>query len=683
MTSDDTREARPTGFADEQAPAGSVARPPDDGTPTRVWLLAALVVATLELVRASGPLLDHAFASGVVTVGVTALATYAAAGLVAGALLVATRAPSGVPTGRTVIVGAAVLAVLRVVLQGLDGDARYRLGLVSVAWAVGVLVVAAAFVAGRASGPRQAALGVVVGCGLSAGLQVLLGSWDAVWRSSWVGWAVAVAVAVAPLAAVRVTSGGTGAGAPATTRPRRLWALGPVIAIAVMIGANPAFLASQAGIALGWAGLAVVLATGLGGWLLLRPDRWPGAVRVGAAVLVVAAVALAMLTSGGTALVAVVVLDAVLGVVLVGTLSVRRPAPAGTWRTAGAVAVAGLGVVLPLLGYMLDYDVPLPFDNAYVPVAAAVVVAVCGLHHRTPAPGAPLGSAPVSAQGPAPDPAPDLRQPARVRAARLLLVPPVVLALVGLGPSTTSTHGRDVPARAAGDALTVVSWNLHYGVAPSGGVDLEAAAATVEAAGADVVLLQEVERGWVLGGGADMATWLARRLGMTVEYAPAADRQFGNAVLARSGLTDVAVTALPYGAGPQRRSALSATVTTAGGEAVRVTSVHLQHRAENTPTRLDQLATLLAAEPGTGPSVLGGDLNARPGWPEVELLTDAGWVSAVDEVGDADVLTSPSDAPAERIDWVFGRHVGFASADVLTDVTTSDHLPLVVRVTLP
>ena len=68
---------------------------------------------------------------------------------------------------------------------------------------------------------------------------------------------------------------------------------------------------------------------------------------------------------------------------------------------------------------------------------------------------------------------------------------------------------------------------------------------------------------------------------------------------------------------------------------------------------------------------------------EIELLTDAGWVSAVDEVGDPDVLTSPADAPAERIDWVFGQHVTFTSADVLTDVTTSDHFPLVVHVTLP
>ncbi|GEK17966.1 endonuclease/exonuclease/phosphatase family protein [Cellulomonas persica] len=650
--------------------ATATTRPPDDGNPTRVWLLAALVAATLELVRASGPLLDHAFASGVVTAGVTSLVTYAAAGVVVAVLLLATRAQAGVPSGRTVVVGAAVLAALRLVLQALDGDARYWLGLVAVAWACGVLALTVTFVAGRAAGPRQAALGLLLGSGLSVGLQVLLGTWDAVWRSSWAGWAVALVVALAPLAAFRVARPGTGAGEPATSRPRRLWAVGLFVGLAVMVGANPAFLAAQSGVALGWAGLAIVLATGVGGWLLLRPDRWPGVVRVGAAGLLVGGVAAAVYATGWVALVGVVALDVTAAVVLVGMLSVRRPAPRGTWRTAGAGALVGLGVIVPVLAYMVDYDVPLPVDNAVVPVLAALVVALSGLHHRAP------GEEPDAS-------ATDERQPARVRSARLLLVPAAALALVGLAPSTTSTDGTDVPDRTTDDALVVLGWNLHYGVSPLGGVELETIATTIEAADPDVVLLQEVERGWVLGGGTDMATWLAHRLDMTVEFAPAADRQFGNAILSRSALTDVAVHPLPYGAGPQDRSALSATVTTAAGTPVRVTSVHLQHREENTPTRLDQLAALAEAEPVTGPSVLAGDLNAEPGWPEITLLEDAGWVSAVDVAGDPDALTSPSVVPTQRIDWVFGQQVTFTHAEVVSGVTASDHLPVVAHVALP
>ncbi|MGY4645520.1 endonuclease/exonuclease/phosphatase family protein [Cellulomonas sp. URHB0016] len=655
-----------------RSPRQTRSTPPDAGTPTRVWLVASLTVLGVELLRASGPLLDRWFAVGTASAAVAAIGTYAGAGVVAAVLLLVTGRTSGVPGGRTLLVGVSVLAAARLALQALDGLALDVAGLLTVALAVGVLTLAVAFVAGRPAGGRQAAVGLVVGTGLSVGLQLVLGTWDAVWRSGGVGWLVAALVALAPLGAARALVGlhqgpALLADIEATGRPRRLWALGPYLALVAMILANPAFAASQSGVALGVAGLVLVVAGTVGAWLLLRPDPWPAAVRVTSAVVLVAGTAVALLATGPAALVAVAVVEVVVGIVLTGTLSAHRPAPRGIARTAGAVALTGLGVIGPLLLYMLDYDVPLRVDNAWVMVAAALVLALTGLRRRTP--GAPR--------------TPHERMPARVSSVRLLLLPAVVLALLGLVPSTTSTTGSSVPERAAGDSLALVDWNLHYGVSPLTAVDLEAVARTIEAQHPDVVTLQEVERGWILGGGADVATWLSHRLGMTIRFAPAADHQFGNAVLARSGLTDVVVHPLPYGAGPQDRSALSTTITTATGHPVRVTSVHLQHRAENTATRLEQLETLLAAEPVTGPSVLAGDLNAVPGSPETTLLEDAGWVSAIDSVGDPDALTQPSTGPTERIDWVFGQGVSFASAAVLTDPRESDHLPLVVVLSVP
>ena len=86
----------------------------------------------------------------------------------------------------------------------------------------------------------------------------------------------------------------------------------------------------------------------------------------------------------------------------------------------------------------------------------------------------------------------------------------------------------------------------------------------------------------------------------------------------------------------------------ADGAPVRVTSVHLQHRAYNTPTRLDQLAVPLAAEPAHGPGVDAGDLNARPGRPEIDLVTSTGYLSAIDTAGDPTALTSPSTDSVEH-----------------------------------
>ncbi|MDM7830846.1 endonuclease/exonuclease/phosphatase family protein [Cellulomonas edaphi] len=647
--------------------------PPDAGTPTRVWLVATLTVAAIEMIRASGPLLDRAFATSALAAGVTAAGTYAAAGLVAMVLLVATAARSGIPAPRTVLTGAGALAVGRLVAQSLEGDALFWVGLVTVALAVAALTLAVAFVAGRPAGGRQAATGLLLGCGLSVGLQMTLGTWDALWRSGWSGWVLAVVIAVAPLLTARSLATGHGGAVVATGRPRRLWALGPFLALAAMIVANPAFVASQTGVALGIAGLVLVLASATGVWVLLRPQTVPGALRVAAAALVVLGAAGTMWYTGALALVAIVVLSVAVSVVLTGALTLHVPAARGVLRTGGATAVAGLGTVLPLVLYMLDYDVPLPVDNAWVVVVVALVLALTGLRRRTPAT--------TAAAAATEDYAPTERIPARVNTVRLLLGPAVLLALVGLVPYGTSTTGPDMPARAGSDTLTVVTWNLHYGVSPSTAVDLEGIARTIASEHPDVVALQEVERGWILGGGTDMATWMSHRLGMTIRFAPAADRQFGNAVLSSSAVADTAIHQLPYGAGPQARSALSTTVVTRDGTPVRVTSVHLQHREENTPTRLDQLRALLAAEPVDGPSLLAGDLNAEPGSPEIGLLEDAGWVSAVDSAGDPAALTSPSDDPDARIDWVFGQRETFDDAVVPTEPRESDHLPVVTRAT--
>ena len=299
-----------------------------------MWLVAVLTVLALEMVRASGPLLDRAFAVSTVDAALTALGTYAGAGLVAALLLLAVRRTSGTPDARTLLVGASVLGVLRLVVQALDGGALFVVGLLTVAVAVGVLTLAVAFAAGRPAGGRQAAIGLMIGCGLSVGLQLRRDLGRGVARRL---------DRLGGRRGPRARGGRDRAGARRVhrrvvvrgdRRPRRLWVLGLFLALAAMIVANPAFVASQSGVALGWAGLVVVVANALGAWTLLRPDPWPGGVRVGAAILLVAGVACALWLTGIAALVAVVVLQLTLGIVLSAALSAHRPAPRGIPRTA-------------------------------------------------------------------------------------------------------------------------------------------------------------------------------------------------------------------------------------------------------------------------------------------------------------------------------------------------------------
>ncbi|MEV7973199.1 endonuclease/exonuclease/phosphatase family protein [Cellulomonas sp. NPDC089187] len=632
-------------------------QPPDAGIPTRVGLVALVTLLAVDAIRASGPVLDRAFTVGTLPVAGAALGTYLIApGVLAALALLVTRRRDGMPGGSTVLWAVGALGVARLATQLLSDQGRFVAGLLTAALAVTALVLTVCRAAGRTAGGRQAAIGIMLGVGVSVGVQTVLRTWDPLWRGGATGvvWAVLLVAAAVGLAVLTRHD-------PAEGRPRRTWALGPALALLVMVLANPAFVAAQSGTGLVLAAGVLVLAAGATVWVLLVPDVLTPLVRVLCAVALPVLIALAFLMPDPVALVAAGLAQIATGVVLAGSLSTRRPAPPGIART--AVATAGVGgiLVLVLLVYLLDYDVPLGVDNAWVVVAGALLLAMSGLRRTTP------GIDPATGEGP-------VAPPLRANALRMLVLPSVVLLLLGWWRPWA---GAEPTANTEGD-LRVVSWNLHYGVAPDTRVDLEQMAATIEAQQPDVVALQEVARGWVLGGGVDMATWLADRLGMHVAFAPAADRQFGNVLLSRTPLTDIQVIDLPYGEGPQERSALTARVQTADGDWVRVTTVHVQHRDENTATRLEQLDALSAALPDDGPSILAGDFNAEPGWPEPEQLLSQGWISAIDDAGDPQVLTFPSVDPQVRIDWVFGQQVSFTGAEVLDDAS-SDHRALVAR----
>ncbi|MCB7136476.1 endonuclease/exonuclease/phosphatase family protein [Cellulosimicrobium marinum] len=685
------QEDHPTTGPDPAAPDPRPATAPDRGRLALV-LLVLVSALTVELVRSSGPLLDHAFAAGIATVALTALATYAAPGVLV--VMIAARLEL---TGKVVLLAVAALVVARLALQGLGtavaagadlGLVRYGVGLASVALAVAALVLVAAFASGTTTsppGPARAgtvALGVGLGTLLAAAVSATLGTWDAYWRPGLLAWTTTVAVSLGALAVAWLLRG-----REARPGARGLWLLGPALALAVQVLANPAFVASQADVpvpaavaALAVAALATAAAVPWAVGAARGGRRVARAVAVwGAPLLVVAGVAVTFLAVprlqgpgvvGGWVLLALLtVLVPAAAVTL--ALCLLRPARPLTWlRLAGTASVAGLGIVVPLLGYQIDYDVPLPVRNGWVPVATAALLAVVAVVRGTRA-GWSSGAAP---EGTAPD-------RSESTAAPLVVAAGVgVVALLGVTqvlPPSSGVAAERVP----GD-LRVLDWNLHYGVSADPSVPLDDVVRTIESSRADVVTLQEVSRGWVLGGGVDMESYLARATGMRSVAAPAADRQFVNVILwdpALGDLTDVARHALPYGAGPQQRSAISGTVD-ADGVPVRVTSVHLQHREENTPTRLDQLDALLTDEPVDGAYVLAGDLNAEPGWDELILLEDAGLESGQDVAGDPDALTSPAVAPAHRIDWVLGSSaVTFRSFEVLDD-TSSDHRPLLTEI---
>jgi endonuclease/exonuclease/phosphatase family metal-dependent hydrolase len=655
---------------------------------SELFLLALVTGLVAELVRASGPLLDRAFAQGVTTAALAACATYLAPAAVVAALVVGRRV-----SGRVVLLAVTLLVVARVALQFLGGriaavdlapglgEARYWCGLGTVALGIGVLVVVAAFVSAPAREPTAGdqppqepgidvpvargsllARGVTFGLLGSAAVSLLLGTWDAFWRADGVAWAVVGLLSAGTLATAWHLRGR--AAGPCT---RSLWVLGPYVALGVQVFANPAFVASDADLPLAAAGAALVVATLATGAALslLRPLAGP----LAASVVLVIGVWVLFLAAptaeppgpvvSWLLLVVAAALPAAGARAVAPLWSQPARSAGGRWLT-GTAAGVGLGTALPLLVYQLDYDLPLPVPNGLVPVVAALAVALPAVVQArrgvtVPSPGGGVLCGAVAA---------------------LAVAGTVVVAV-------PATDGNDLGS--SPDALRVLSWNVHYGVSSDPSVRLDEMAEVVASSGADVVVLQEASRGWVLGGGADVPSYLARATGRELAWAPAADRQFGNALLwdpARVDVTDVEVVELPYGTGPQQRSALAATVST-GGTPVRLVTTHLQHREENHANRIAQLDAIFAAEPVDGPYVLAGDLNAEPGWDEIATLTGEGLVSAQDAVGDPAALTSPAVTPRYRVDWVFSTPDAPATSFEVLDVVDSDHRPLLATLDLP
>ena len=636
---------------------------------------------TLELIRSTGPLLDAVYNRfGVAAAAVAAVVTYGASGLVAVflrfAATITARASGFSGPGAVLVLGAVVLGSMRLLVQALAGDARLVVGLAAAACSVAVLTLAVAVLAGRAGGAHGAAAAVSIGAAAGVGVQLGLGTWDAYWRHTVLGWTV-TGIVVALLMSVAGLVG-RDTGVDSMQRPRRLWTLGPFFALAAMLLANPAFAASQAGTPLAVAGPAHAVGPLLAGWIVLRtgqsssgPTRW-----IWSATLVLCSAAAFLLAGEGflrglAVLLALAAAQVAAVHVLATALqphpsSIDAAATAPSYGAAATAGLVGLATIVPPLVYQLDYDVPLGFPNWLVLAAAAAVLGAAGLRRSTA--GVRWGD----------------RLPARAVATLITLsaVPVLVgTAIAGLAWAATAEAVRERQRSPEGSGV-VMSWNVHFAVNAEGGVDPEALADSIAAQNADVVLLQEVSRGWTLAGGLDLATWLSNRLNMRIAFAPAADRQFGNALLSPGELRDVDVHRLPYGDGPQNRSAVSA-VAYVGDSEIRVTSVHLQHSASNAATRLHQVESLLSRLTGTdgrrAPGIIGGDFNAEPASAVMKTMTKARYLSAVDIAGDPAELTSPNPNPVRRIDWILGRGVTFVGADVLDD-PMSDHRPLVAQV---
>jgi endonuclease/exonuclease/phosphatase family metal-dependent hydrolase len=220
--------------------------------------------------------------------------------------------------------------------------------------------------------------------------------------------------------------------------------------------------------------------------------------------------------------------------------------------------------------------------------------------------------------------------------------------------------------------VRVVTWNVqHARRADSGEPDPLALAGACMALEADVLALQEVDRGTARVRGADLLEIVADATGLTPVDGAAAEFQggtYGNALLVRGEPTGPVVVELPR---PWRAEPRVVVACRLGDLAVACCHLGLG-RGE----AARQLAAALAVVPA-GPAVLLGDLNLGP--PSVSAVLSA----VAEEWSQLDVPPSyPADEPGQAIDHVLVRAVTTATATGAARAAVSDHRPVVVELVM-
>ncbi|MFM1747272.1 MAG: hypothetical protein RLZZ188_938 [Verrucomicrobiota bacterium] len=251
-----------------------------------------------------------------------------------------------------------------------------------------------------------------------------------------------------------------------------------------------------------------------------------------------------------------------------------------------------------------------------------------------------------------------------------------LFTFLGLALSSCALTAAETPV------LRVMTYNIHHGEGLDQRLDLERIAKLITDARADLVGLQEVDRGVARTQRRDLPAELARLTGMTVTFESNLAHQggeYGNAVLSRFPVRTSRNTHYRAPRPGEQRGFQEVTVVAHGRELVLI-NTHLDFRAGD-EERLASVAELreAVARAGDRPVIMVGDFNAVPTSAPIRevatLLRDA-W----EAVGAGPGYTIPVRKPARRIDYVW------YSPGALEPVTASvpsseasDHLPVVVE----
>ena len=271
----------------------------------------------------------------------------------------------------------------------------------------------------------------------------------------------------------------------------------------------------------------------------------------------------------------------------------------------------------------------------------------------------------------------------RFSLAQTLALPGIVLGLLLIGTAGC----RSASEQKASKPFRVMTYNIHHGEGLDKKVDLQRIADLVKSEQADIVALQEVDKGVQRTAQRDCPAELAQLTGMTCVFSNNYHFQggeYGNAVLTRFPVkhwTNSHYRMLRPG---EQRGLLQVVVDVRGRELVFM-NTHVDYRGDDAE-RLQNVGEILeVAKNYRGlPLILCGDFNDTPGSRVHQKLAQA-FQDAWQVAGTGDGPTIPAENPRKRIDFIWVSKQ--PAIDVLRirvpKSKASDHLPVVGEFRFP
>jgi endonuclease/exonuclease/phosphatase family metal-dependent hydrolase len=255
----------------------------------------------------------------------------------------------------------------------------------------------------------------------------------------------------------------------------------------------------------------------------------------------------------------------------------------------------------------------------------------------------------------------------------------VLLLLITLNPIWAQQ------ATVSETTVKVLSFNILHGATTKGDFDLDAIAKVINDNDPDFVALQEVDFRTERARDYDLVTELGWRSKMAPIFGKAMafdGGEYGEGVLSKHTFISTRNVALPYTQGNEPRAALEITTILPSGDTIAFIGTHLDHLKDETDRVKQAKAINEAFRANRIPTLIAGDLNARPGSTPMNIL-ESMWEATYNKKNPQP--TFPSDDPQVKIDYIMAYPKNtwkVLDRKVICDTIASDHCSYLVTLQL-